>query len=95
MMILIENQTVIVIGNKIKKIALSNQITIPKQAEVIDGDGAYLMPGLCDMYIHTAFNWNDGSDVWRTSPLHLYLFNGVTTIRCFGPDGGDQKYALE
>jgi len=92
---IVENQTVVVIGNKIREIGFSNQITIPKRAEVIDGDGAYLMPGLCDMHIHTAFNWNDGSDVWRTSPLNLYLFNGVTTIRCFGPEGGDQKSALE
>ncbi len=89
-----KNQTVLIKGNKIFKIGLSKKVVIPKNAKVIDGNGAYLMPGLSDMHIHTNFNWNEISDEWRTSPLNLYLANGVTTIRCFGPEGGDQKYAL-
>lgn len=38
---------------------------------VVDGEGAYLMPGLMDMHVH----------VWDRQELGLYLANGVTTIR--------------
>ncbi len=35
------------------------------------------------------------SDAWPVSPLKLYLANGVTTIRCFGPLGKSGMYALK
>jgi hypothetical protein len=34
------------------------------------------------------------SDIWPVSPLKLYLANGVTTIRCFGPRGKTGRYGL-
>jgi hypothetical protein len=87
---ILQNQTVIVQGDKIVGVGPSATIELPENAEVIAGNGRYLMPGLADMHIHTYDNWN----TWPTSPLKLYLANGVTTIRCFGPEGGDQKHAL-
>ncbi|MEN8243744.1 MAG: amidohydrolase family protein [Thermodesulfobacteriota bacterium] len=84
------NRTVIVQGDRIIAIGPSEINDIPENAKVIDGNGRYLMPGLADMHIHTYDNWN----TWPVSPLKLYLANGVTTIRCFGPQGGDQKHAL-
>lgn len=39
--------------------------------EIIDGNGAFVSPGLIDMHVH----------VWDRYELGLYLANGVTTVR--------------
>jgi predicted amidohydrolase len=64
---------------------------------VIDGKGAYLMPGLADMHMHTMQNWDDPT-AWPVNPLKLYLANGVTTIRDNKPIpevSGDFSYVLQ
>jgi hypothetical protein len=71
---IVESQTVLVKGDRILKIGPSNQIKIPRNAKVIDGQGAHLMPGLADMHVHLR---ND----WPLSQLDMYLANGVTTVR--------------
>jgi len=83
----IEDQTVLVKGSEIINIGGSNQLKIPRGAQVIDGKGAYLMPGLVDMHAHTRIStgqwaqpWEDPK-IWPVHPLNLYLANGVTTIR--------------
>jgi adenine deaminase len=68
------NQTVLVKGDRTFKIGPSNEIKIPSNARVIDGQGAYLMPGLADMHVHLTGNW-------PLPQLDLYLANGVTTVR--------------
>lgn len=40
----LENQTVIVEGDRITAIGPADEVTVPAGAEVIDGNGAYLMP---------------------------------------------------
>jgi hypothetical protein len=74
---IVESQTVQVKGDRIFKIGPSNQIKIPRNAKVIDGRGAYLMPGMADMHVHLR---ND----WPLSQLDMYLAHGVTTIRDLG-----------
>ena len=71
---IVESQSVLVRGDRILKIGPSNQIKIPRNAKVIDGQGAHLMPGLADMHVHLR---ND----WPLSQLDMYLANGVTTVR--------------
>lgn len=44
----------------------------PEGAQIIDGTGRYLLPGLVDMHVHLGESLDD---------LALYLVNGVTTIR--------------
>jgi len=88
---IVKDQTVLVKGKMIIEIGSSRNIKIPENAIVIDGAGAYLMPGLADMHMHTRPGWVTDYPV---SPLNLYLANGVTTIRCFGPRGGSGKYVL-
>lgn len=90
----IENQTVLVTGSKIVAIGNSNDVQIPAGAQVIDGDGAYLMPGLADMHMHTRVDWDD-REVWPVHPLYLYLANGVTTVRDFAPYGSPLTNALQ
>jgi imidazolonepropionase-like amidohydrolase len=74
----LENQTVIVEGDLITTIGPVNEVIISEGAEVIDGKGGYLMPGLADMHIHMYG--------WDTDPAHLnlYLAQGTTTIRSVG-----------
>ncbi len=91
---IIENQTVLVEGARIVAVDGSDALRIPKGATVIDGSGAYLMPGLADMHMHTRQDWDD-QDVWPVHPLVLYLANGVTTIRDFAPQGSPLIYVLE
>lgn len=89
---IVQNQTVLVKGKRIVEIGLSAEITIPQNSKIIDGSGSYLMPGLADMHMHTRDDWL--SPAWPVSPFHLYLANGVTTIRCFGPMGKSPNYIL-
>jgi imidazolonepropionase-like amidohydrolase len=83
---ILKNQTVLVKGSRIIEIGPSKTIDEPENSKRIDGTGAFLMPGLADMHMHTRDNWNDWMGDWPVSPLLLYLANGVTTIRCFGPE---------
>jgi hypothetical protein len=88
-----EDQTVLVEGDRIIAVGPASSVPIPEEATIIDGEGAYLMPGLADMHMHTRQDWESGA--WPVSPLLLYLANGVTTIRDFGPSGEDLTYALK
>jgi hypothetical protein len=55
-----------------------DEVAVPQGAEIIEGNGAYLMPGLADMHTHLAG--------WDRDPGHLvlYLAQGTTTIRSLG-----------
>jgi hypothetical protein len=90
--IVLPDQTVVIYGKEIIAVGPGNQIPVPQDAKVIDCKDKYLMPGLADMHMHLRYNWL--SDVWPVSPLKLYLANGVTTIRCFGPMGKSGQYGL-
>lgn len=70
----LENQTVIVEGDRIATIGPADEVTVPAGAKMIDGHGAYLMPGLADMHTHLSFDPDPGF-------MSLYLAQGVTTIR--------------
>jgi len=91
---IVEHQTVLVEGARIVAIGDSDVLLIPEGTQVIDGNGAYLMPGLADMHMHTRQDWED-RDIWPVHPLNLYLANGVTTIRDFAPQGSPLTYALQ
>ncbi len=91
---IVKNQTVLVEGARIVAIGNSDTLLIPEGTQVINGNGAYLMPGLADMHMHTRQDWED-RDIWPVHPLNLYLANGVTTIRDFAPQGSPLTYALQ
>ena len=88
----LHDQTVAVNGRQISFVGPASQTEIPQNAKVIDCRNTYLMPGLADMHMHLRYNWM--SNAWPVSPLKLYLANGVTTIRCFGPNGKTGSYGL-
>src|SRR5687767_2853363 len=49
------NMTVIITGDQISKIAKTGEVAIPKNAQVIDGKGKFVIPGLWDMHVHSVF----------------------------------------
>ena len=71
---IVENQTVLVKGDRIYKIGPADKVKIPLDSKRIEGEGAYLMPGLADMHIHLKGDW-------PLPQLDLYIANGVTTVR--------------
>ncbi len=73
----LENQTVIVEGDRITAIGPVDEVIVPAGTQVVEGEGAYLMPGLADMHMHFgAFPFEA-----EERPLKLLIANGVTTVR--------------
>ncbi|MFO1253273.1 MAG: hypothetical protein U1E77_19570 [Inhella sp.] len=66
---LLRDQSVLVARGRIVRVA--PQIRAPRGAQVIDGRGRFLLPGLIDAHVH----------VWDTPELSAYLAAGVTTVR--------------
>lgn len=77
-------QTVIVDGDRIAEAGPKATVRVPKAARVVDATGTFLIPGLWDMHVHTAFgDWfPDARDV----ALPLFVANGVTGVRDMGGD---------
>jgi hypothetical protein len=77
------DMTVTVVGDRIARIEKSSR-KIFKDAQVIDGRGKFLIPGLWDMHVHTNFgDWLPGGE---EIILPLFVANGVTGVRDMGGD---------
>jgi len=78
------NRTVVITGNHITSVSDTEKFQLPKNARVIDATGQYLIPGLWDMHVHSAFgDWFPGG---RDIILPLFIANGVTGVRDMGGD---------
>jgi imidazolonepropionase-like amidohydrolase len=78
------NRTVIITGDRINSVLDAAKVQSPKDARVIDATGQYLIPGLWDMHVHSAFgDWFPGG---RDIILPLFIANGVTGVRDMGGD---------
>jgi len=76
------NMTVIITGDQITRIAKTGEVAIPKNAQVVDAKGKFLIPGLWDMHVHT---------VWKGLPekyFPMFIANGVTGVRDMASDLG-------
>jgi imidazolonepropionase-like amidohydrolase len=71
-------QVVIVDDGRIVSVTAADAAKIPDGAEVIDGEGGYLVPGLIDLHVHV----NEPDD------LSLYVIHGVTTVFNLSGDRG-------
>jgi imidazolonepropionase-like amidohydrolase len=84
------NRTVIITGDHITSVSATENFHPPNNARVIDATGQYLIPGLWDMHVHSAFgDWFPGG---RDIILPLFIANGVTGVRDMG---GDAPVLLE
>jgi len=70
-----ENQTVRISGDRIQEVRPDGDFTADANAEVIDGTGQTLLPGLWDMHVHT-----------QASSGILNLASGVTSVRDMAND---------
>lgn len=70
------NMTVVVSGNRITEIGKS--VKIPRNAQIIDAGGKFMMPGLWDMHVHPL-----PANRWEWSS-RLQIANGVTGNRVPG-----------
>ncbi len=75
----LQNQTVLVSNGIIT--AIGAKVKIPKDAQVVDGKGKYLIPGLVDMHTHLLSDGDDYPDSIAEDELKVMIANGVTTIR--------------
>ncbi|WP_456426272.1 amidohydrolase family protein [Rhodocaloribacter sp.] len=77
--VVLENQTVLVRGDRIVAVGPVAEVEIPDGAVRIEGRGRYLMPGLAEMHGHLLPP--DASPEEVENVLFLYLANGITTVR--------------
>lgn len=67
------DQTVVIRGGRIVTVGRYHDVPLPQGMTVIDSTGKFVIPGLCDMHVHS-------EDMEQIYPP-LYLVNGVTTVR--------------
>jgi len=85
--VILEDQTVIVTGDKISWISNSENVELGDEVNIIDGTGKFLLPGLSEMHGHipptepppNAPRYMNEEYVKNT--LFLYTASGVTTVR--------------
>jgi len=75
--VVLEQQTVVVVDDRISVIGHVDKVPIPKGAAIVDGTDRYLMPGLAEMHAHVTSTDPDQVDRMST----LFIANGITTIR--------------
>jgi hypothetical protein len=78
---MLDDQTVVINRDRIASVAPSASATVPPDAQLIDGRGKTLLPGLFDM--HTHLQPVDGL---------LHIASGVTTARDMGNDIDELKH---
>lgn len=67
---IVRDATVIIRGDRITWVGPSADADIPSNAVRVDARGAFVLPGLADLHVHT-----------EARDMPVYLRNGVTTIR--------------
>lgn len=72
------NQTVVVAGGRIVTVGASAKTPVPVGAERIEGRGRFLIPGLCDMHVHS------GAYESGRRMAALLVANGITCARDMG-----------
>jgi hypothetical protein len=65
------DMTVVITGDRIAEIGLTQHVRVPDEAHVVDATGKFLIPGLWDMHVH----W------YLKDFLPLFIANGVTGVR--------------
>lgn len=71
-----QNMTVVTESNRIAAIGKMGKVRVPKNAQVIDATGKFLIPGLWDMHAHVAYE-----QITREIFFPLDVANGITGVR--------------
>jgi imidazolonepropionase-like amidohydrolase len=88
-----QDMTVVIVGDRITVLGKASNVKPPKAAQVIDGRGKFLSPGLWDMHVHI-FNNPSGRppNDWY---FPLFIANGVTSVREMWTKLESMKYVAE
>ncbi len=78
-------QTVVISGNRIADVGPSSKVKPPAGAQVVDGTGMTLIPGIVGLHDHMYYSAAGGvsTQMSFTGP-RLYLASGVTSVRTTG-----------
>jgi len=80
---LVPHRDVLLVGDRVSRVAAAGTVSPPPGAATIAGGGATLLPGLIDMHGHVGGNpappWRGGLPDLDAN-LRAYLYCGVTTI---------------
>ncbi len=84
----IERGTLLIEGSRISAVGEASEIAIPADAQIIDADGKYLIPGLIDANLHlflnldleTMIKYEDRYREIIVEASQLTLKNGLTTV---------------
>ena len=75
--------TVIVSGNRITAVGDASRVTAPPGAQVLDGRGKFLIPGLWDMHVHMFTSLPPSGDDPSGRDFYgpRFVVNGITGVR--------------
>jgi imidazolonepropionase-like amidohydrolase len=85
-----KDMTVVIRGARIVALGKTGRTRVPRNAEVIDATGKFLIPGLWDMHAHLGTDEFD-----RKGHLALFIANGVTGIRIMDGDPVHHQWRQE
>jgi hypothetical protein len=78
---LVPDQTVLIRGGRIARVAAASDLREPSATRVVDGRGKYVIPGLFDMHAHLTLSGR-ANEV----EFPLFIAHGVTGVRVMGAD---------
>ena len=76
-----DDMTVVVTRNRISAIGRSVEVAIPASAQMVDGTGLYMVPGLIDTHVHLFGDWTRTTRERAEAYLGGFLAQGVTGLR--------------
>jgi imidazolonepropionase-like amidohydrolase len=95
---LLHEQTVLIVGNRIVGVGATREVRIPRDANLVEAGGRYLIPGLWDMHVHSvgpvAADTANRSIAPQDWHLPLFLAYGVTGVRNMNDGTGDLTLEL-
>jgi hypothetical protein len=80
------DMTVVLRGDRIEALGKTGKLSVPRNAQVVDATGKFLIPGLWDMHIHPLNDKNF---------LALFTANGVTGVRVMWGEPVHHKWRKE
>jgi imidazolonepropionase-like amidohydrolase len=69
-------QTVVIVGDRIASVGQSGAVALPVGTQVVNGLGAYVIPGLWDAHVHLSY--------LDACALPVFVANGITSVRDAG-----------
>ena len=79
----LDDQTIVISGNRIAALGPSEEVQIPDGAEILELAGHTVIPGIVGLHDHTHYQGAQRRLFLQSGP-RMYLGSGVTTIRTTG-----------